>query len=156
MLQLCYASTRIEAEQDLLADLSDILAVARKFNLSQQIVGVLYYAEGYFFQCLEGDAKLLNALFQKISQDPRHHNVFRFPDREIETSHFQAWSMKYVHKHSEIANLFHTLGLENFQPHQLESQHLAKFLKILYSVDENHKQLVSSQGYKKRGYLPYF
>lgn len=39
MLQLCYASERIESEQELLQDLSDILATARKFNLQHQIHG---------------------------------------------------------------------------------------------------------------------
>ncbi len=34
MLQLCYASERIESEQELLQDLSDILATARKFQSS--------------------------------------------------------------------------------------------------------------------------
>lgn len=48
MLQLCYASTRVETEQDLLQDLSDILAIARKFNYEHQIYGALYYAHGKF------------------------------------------------------------------------------------------------------------
>ncbi len=53
MLQLCYASERIESEQELLQDLSDILATARKFNLQHQIHGVLYYSHGKFSSALK-------------------------------------------------------------------------------------------------------
>lgn len=156
MLQLCYASTRSDTQNDLLDDLSNILAVARKFNKDQNIVGALYYAEGYFFQCLEGEPDAVNALFDSISRDRRHHEVLRFTDREIDKPSFSQWSMKYVHKHSEIASLFSRLGFAQFVPHQLEKGHLNEFLDLLYKVDENQAGLVSPQGYKQRGYVPYF
>ena len=57
ILQLCYASERIESEQELLQDLSDILATARKFNLQQQIHGVLYYSMASFSSALKVSLK---------------------------------------------------------------------------------------------------
>lgn len=156
MLQLCYASTRIETEQDLLQDLSDILAIARKFNYEHQIYGALYYAHGKFFQCLQGEPEIVEQLFQSISKDRRHQQVYRFADTTVEAPSFAEWSMKYVHKHSEIASFFSKLGHSTFQPHYLNQQNLEGLLEILYRVDENHQQLVSPQGYKQRGYVPYF
>ncbi|KGT47153.1 BLUF domain-containing protein [Acinetobacter sp. HR7] len=156
MLQLCYVSERIETEQDLLQDLSDILATARKFNHEHQIYGVLYYAQGKFFQCLQGEPEIVEQLFQSISKDRRHHQVYRFADTTVEKPRFAEWSMKYVHKHSEIAAYFSSLGHSTFLPHELNQDDLNGLLDLLYQVDENHQQLVSPQGYKQRGYVPYF
>ena len=78
MMQLCYASTRQENQKDLLEDLSDILVSARNFNQAHAIYGVLYYAEGRFFQCLEAEAEILEKVYAKIASDPRHTNLIRF------------------------------------------------------------------------------
>ncbi|WP_216937871.1 MULTISPECIES: BLUF domain-containing protein [unclassified Acinetobacter] len=156
MLQLCYASERIESEQDLLQELSDILTTARNFNQQHQIHDVLYYSHGKFFQCLEGQAEVVENLFQSISRDARHHKILRFKDTIVEQSHFSKWSMKYVHKHSEISSLFSRLGWAQFEPHALQPLQLAEFLKILYRLEENQASLASPKGYKQRGYIPYF
>lgn len=157
MLQLCYASRRVESSNDLLKDLSDILATARQFNSEQDIVGVLYYAEGYFFQCLEGRENVVEELFNRILLDHRHERVYRFPDRHIQHAHFADWSMKYVHKHSEIASLFKRHGFSQFRPDQMSDEQLQEMLKILFKVDENYTNFMSPKmGYKQRGYVPYF
>ncbi|MGE8539103.1 MAG: BLUF domain-containing protein [Acinetobacter sp.] len=156
LLQLCYASERTESEQDLLQELSDILAMARNFNQQHQIYGVLYYAHGKFFQCLEGQAEVVEKLFQSISRDTRHHQILRFEDALVEQPHFSEWSMKYVHKHSEISSLFSRLGWTQFEPHALQRSGIAELLKILYRLEENQASLALAQGYKQRGYIPYF
>lgn len=156
MLQLCYASERIESEQELLQELSDILATARNFNQQHQIHGVLYYSHGKFFQCLEGQTEIVESLFLRISRDARHHNVLRFEDAIVEQSHFSEWSMKYVHKHSEISSLFSRLGFKQFEPHALQQSGISEFLKVLYRLEENQASLASPKGYKQRGYVPYF
>ena len=156
MLQLCYASERIESEQELLQELSDILATARNFNQQHQFHGVLYYSHGKFFQCLEGQTEIVESLFQRISRDARHHNVLRFEDAIVEQSHFSEWSMKYVHKHSEISSLFSRLGFKQFEPHALQQSGISEFLKVLYRLEENQASLASPKGYKQRGYVPYF
>ena len=157
MLQLCYASRRVESGNDLLQDLSEILATARQFNSEQYIVGVLYYAEGYFFQCLEGRTEVVEALFNRILLEPRHERIYRFPDRIIQQAHFAEWSMKYVQKHSEIASLFQKNGFAHFRPDQLNDEQLQDMLRILFRVEENQTELMSPKtGYKQRGYVPYF
>ena len=135
ILQLCYASERIESEQELLQDLSDILATARKFNLQHQIHGVLYYSHGKFFQCLEGQAEVVESLFQSICQDPRHHNILRFADAMVEQSHFSQWSMKYVRRNSQIQQYFQSKGYENFQPLDLKDEEISDLLALLYETN---------------------
>lgn len=156
MLQLCYASRRVDIGHDLLQDLSQILSSARRFNQQNSVVGVLYYAEGYFFQCLEGEADVVEETFAHIVNDNRHEHIHRFADQQINVPHFAEWSMKYVHQHSEIASMFKRNGLPRFQPHQLNDEQLQQFLKILFRVQENQDKLASPKtGYKQRGYVPY-
>ena len=52
MHKFCYASESTSEKQHLLEDLTAILSEARNFNYKHQISGVLYFAQGYFFQYL--------------------------------------------------------------------------------------------------------
>ena len=70
MIQLCYASRTTSPEYQILNDLRDILSEARNFNSKHAIHGVLYFADGYFFQCLEGDEVAVKHLFEKLT--PHH------------------------------------------------------------------------------------
>jgi len=156
LTQLCYASSRVESGNDLLQDLSDILATARSFNQAHDIYGVLYYAEGIYFQCLEGEKDQLESLFSKISQDPRHQEIQRFPDHRIEQIHFKKWSMKYVTEHGKISKLFKAIGLEKFQPHRLNVEQMSKFLHLLLKTEETQHEVQTRAGLTKRGYQNYF
>ena len=71
---------------------------------------------------------MVENLFQSICRDPRHHQVLRFQDATVERPHFSEWSMKYVHKHSEISSLFSRFGLGQFEPHALQQEQLSGFL----------------------------
>ena len=75
MYQLCYASQAKSNADNLLQDLRDILSEARDFNVRHQIKGVLCYADGIFFQCLEGEQDTVLGLLDKIRFDQRHHAV---------------------------------------------------------------------------------
>ncbi|HAD70100.1 MAG TPA: blue light sensor protein, partial [Acinetobacter radioresistens] len=55
MIQLCYASKTTSPSDYLLMDLREILSEAQSFNALNSINGVLFYADQYFFQCLEGE-----------------------------------------------------------------------------------------------------
>lgn len=161
LIQLCYASRRVERQSDLLEDLSDILAQARAFNEAHQIFGVLYYAEGKYFQCLEGDQANLEALFSSICKDPRHSDVVRFEDRAIEHIHFARWSMKYVNQHGKIHKFFEKQGLDAFLPEQLDTTTMYTFLDVLLKVSEaDEKSINQKDGRKKglnhRGYQNFF
>ena len=156
LIRLCYASTRIEHQNDLLQDFSDILTTARQFNAAQHIYGVLYYAEGHFFQCLEGEQQQLEQLFERIQQDPRHRDVFRFPDQILEHILFSEWSMKYVHKHSQISSLFKKLGFDVFLPHRLDEKTVQQFLALLLDLEQTILPEKSQRGYKNRGYSNFF
>lgn len=134
LIRLCYASTRVERETNLLEDLSDILSTARQFNQEHQIYGVLYYAEGTFFQCLEGHKTVLEALYERILNDPRHEKVQRFSDQSLEQLCFSKWSMKYVNDFTKISRFFAKLGLDKFQPNQLDERQIQDFVSLLLKI----------------------
>lgn len=156
MIQLCYASTRVEQQFDLIQDLSDILVRARSFNTEKNIFGVLYYAEGRFFQCLQGEQAALEQLFQHIMQDMRHRDIVRYPDQTIDQIDFSKWSMKYVNRHSEIASLFQRFGHSSFQPNLLNTEQIQAFLTTLLRLENVEQPVKLDSGYKNRGYQHYF
>ncbi|MCL6249258.1 BLUF domain-containing protein [Acinetobacter sp. ANC 4945] len=156
MIQLCYASTRVEQQFDLIQDLSDILVRARSFNTEKRIFGVLYYAEGRFFQCLQGEQAALEQLFQHITQDTRHQDIVRYPDQSIDQIDFSKWSMKYVNRHSEIASLFQRFGHSSFQPDLLNTEQIQAFLTTLLRLENVEQPVKLDSGYKNRGYQHYF
>lgn len=159
LIQLCYASRRVEHQNDLLQDLSDILAQARSFNEAHQIYGVLYYAEGIYFQCLEGEQAQLEALFASIRKDPRHTEIHRFQDHMIDQVHFSRWSMKYVNQHGKVRQFFDKQGLNAFLPHELNAVSIQSFLELLLKLndaDEKDQKVQVKKGLNHRGYQNFF
>lgn len=144
MIRLCYASTRVENDTNLIEDLSNILTTARRFNQDHHIFGVLYYAEGQFFQCLEGEKSILDALYENILHDQRHTNLFRFSDQLLEQIYFSKWSMKYVKDNTKISRFFAKLGSKKFQPCQLNDVTIQDFIHLLLKIDH------TEPGYKTK------
>ncbi|MEG0482592.1 MAG: BLUF domain-containing protein [Acinetobacter sp.] len=137
MIQLCYASRTTSPEYQILNDLRDILSEARNFNSKHAIHGVLYFADGYFFQCLEGDEVAVKHLFEKLIRDPRHQQIKLFKTNAVvEDGHFSQWSMKYVRRNSQIQQYFQNKGSGNFQPLDLKDQEIPDLLNLLYEIDQ--------------------
>ncbi|GAB3041107.1 BLUF domain-containing protein [Acinetobacter apis] len=160
LIRLCYASNRID-HQDLLKDLSDLLATSIRRNRANNVCGVLYYARGSFFQCLEGEKADVEKLFNCISQDTRHTNVKILSQETILETTFHDWSMKYVQEKKEIDLFFKERNYPFFQPTELKEYEVDGLLKILLTKensvinksDEDNQQQ-SPKGYR-RGYSGY-
>ena len=76
-------------------DLVDLLVVSRRNNISLNISGMLLYRNGEFIQALEGDKILVENLFEKISNDPRHKEILVLSRKEIPERVFESWSMGF-------------------------------------------------------------
>lgn len=153
-IQLCYASVRSPESDDLLQDLNDILTVARDFNAKNDICGVLYYADGSFFQCLQGSKDCVEQLYQRICEDKRHHEIIGFKICEISETKFKDWSMKYVQRNSNITKFFKDLSFNSFSPSALDETTLPVFLKHLFEADQT--PVKSRVGMNNRGVNKYF
>ena len=134
--QICYASEATSLNEQLMTDLREILTRAMHFNYVNKIQGVLYYADRYFFQCLEGEKTEILKLLEAIRLDPRHHNLQILEQKDIEHMNFKDWSMKFVRKRSEVKAFFAEMASDRFNPYLLDTKSLASFLLILKDSEE--------------------
>ncbi|ASM76347.1 blue-light sensor BLUF [Vitreoscilla filiformis] len=94
LVRLLYASraaVQLDAEE-----LGTILRQARQHNPAQGITGALCFSDGTFLQLIEGGRSAVNALFQRISRDPRHTDVLLLHYTEISERRFANWTMGQV------------------------------------------------------------
>ena len=68
---------------------------SRQNNGQVDITGILLFDSGAFFQVLEGEESLVEALYKKIEADPRHSRVTKLIAEPIEERAFGQWSMGY-------------------------------------------------------------
>ncbi|MFN3580749.1 MAG: BLUF domain-containing protein, partial [Pseudomonas sp.] len=73
-----------------------ILSVSRSNNRKNGLVGMLYYGDGCFFQCLEGETSKVQALYKTLLKDSRHTDLKILASEQIKRLSFPDWSMKYV------------------------------------------------------------
>lgn len=94
LVHLIYSSA--STDKDLSeVELTTILNQSRENNEKKDISGILLYEDGSFFQVLEGERHLVDALYEKICKDKRHQNVTKIIEEEIEEKSFGDWSMGY-------------------------------------------------------------
>jgi Sensors of blue-light using FAD len=85
------ASTPMQQE-----DLEDILERAQVNNARTGITGALVYVDGCFLQVLEGDAKTVRGLMERICADLRHETVAVLQAQTVDEAAFANWKMAYV------------------------------------------------------------
>ncbi|HEX8956949.1 MAG TPA: BLUF domain-containing protein [Burkholderiaceae bacterium] len=108
-----------------------ILAKSRVNNRENGLVGVLYFGDGCFFQCLEGDAAAVDALYKKLEADKRHADLKLLIRDKIARPTFSEWSMKYVPSEKEVWNLLREEKLNAFDPYKLSEQGIQRLLALL-------------------------
>ncbi len=91
-LMYCSRTAEILPQEALTA----IVSKSRTNNPSRGVTGVLCYSGRIFLQVLEGGRFEINALYNKISTDNRHHDVMLLSYEEIEERRFSHWSMGQV------------------------------------------------------------
>ncbi len=78
-------------------DIADIIKSATKYNIENELTGILLYRGGIFLQLLEGDEMAIKSLFEtKIKTDNRHSNIVEFFYIPAETRLFNKWSMAFL------------------------------------------------------------
>jgi hypothetical protein len=86
-----YASTAAPAfARD---DFPALLQRAREKNARLSVTGMLLCTSDSFFQVLEGEDAVVDALYAQIEKDPRHCNVTRIIQEPIARRDFADWSM---------------------------------------------------------------
>lgn len=110
---------------------AQILSKSRSNNRTKQIVGALYYGNGYFYQCLEGDEKELLALYEVLKTDPRHSNLHIISMKRIIERSFGEWEMKFVPAEQEVQKLINSSGMKAFDPYRFDTNMNKQMLQLL-------------------------
>lgn len=131
-IRLTYASTTTSKPSTIREDLVAILTEAQHHNFNHQINGVLFYGNDYFFQCIEGEKRHVDALYEKLLKDPRHKHVLLLSYKPISKPRFITWNMKYVLQEPAILEFFSSNQWPRFNPYALDDDLIEPFLNILY------------------------
>ena len=94
MIQIVYVSAACEPFSA--NALSTLLRNARARNQMYEVTGMLLYHDRSFLQVLEGDAKYVDATFERIGKDPRHRNTRVLHRGPIHSREFPDWSMAFI------------------------------------------------------------
>lgn len=133
LTRLIYASTAaIAVEPDMI---QDILKSARRFNLSNDITGMLCEGSGKFIQYLEGDRAAINKLYAKLMLDWRHKDLIILDHAEIEERSYKDWSMGFVSiRNDDVLKLLEkSTQMRNFIPEDLNAWQANSLINTLKS-----------------------
>ena len=90
-----------------------ILLKSRTNNEKNGLVGVLYFGDNNFFQCLEGEESAVETLYAKLLLDPRHKDLKIIIKKSIGALTFKNWSMKHVPLERKMLSLLQAAVIKN-------------------------------------------
>jgi len=117
-------------------EVARILMQSRRNNARRDVGGVLYYGDGNFFQCLEGEPSVIEKVFGKIIGDSRHKEVRVLSRRKVPNRNFASWSMKYVPAQEGIRRMLKNNGFSSFDPYKFNDAMIDQMMGILSGADD--------------------
>ena len=150
LLQVIYISRSTFESSELVnkiePNVSRILAKSRVNNRKNGLVGVLYFGDGVFFQCLEGDEDAVNTLLTKLEADKRHKDLKVISRKYIDQLSFGEWTMKFAPLDEQIKAFLKENEFQSFDPYLFSGEVINKFLKqLLNAYDPTIELNVPSQ-----------
>ncbi|WBS00379.1 BLUF domain-containing protein [Pseudoduganella sp. SL102] len=89
--------------------LAALWAQAKANNARIDVTGSLFYNGGWFMQVLEGPAPTLATLYDKISKDPRHHDLRLLYNEPAAFRTFVRWTMNMTNLEERQADKYQEL-----------------------------------------------
>lgn len=91
---ICYISdSRINKS---ITDFNELIFKAKSNNAKNNITGILVYKNNNFLQVFEGYPETVDAIFDKISMDQRHQNIFKIIDTSIDDRIFEEYKFGFT------------------------------------------------------------
>lgn len=138
LLQIIYISRSTFDSPELVnkiePNVARILAKSRANNRKNGLVGVLYFGDGVFFQCLEGEEEAVNTLLAKLEVDHRHKDLKVISKKYIEQLSFGDWAMKFAPLDEQITQFLKENGFQSFDPYLFSGEIINKFLNLLFNA----------------------
>lgn len=140
LLQVIYISRStfeaLDANNKIEPNVARILAKSRTNNRLNGLVGVLYFGDGVFFQCLEGEEAAVNTLLAKLNADTRHKDLKVISRKYIDQLSFGDWAMKFAPLDEKIQQFLKENNYQSFDPYQFSGEIINKFLNLLFNANE--------------------
>ena len=70
---------------------NQIFNKSNDYNKSKEITGILLYNQRSFFQLIEGEKKVIENLYEKITEDSRHQEIIKFLEKPIHRPSFDGY-----------------------------------------------------------------
>lgn len=141
------ASTEIEP------NVARILAKSRINNRKNGLVGVLYFGDGCFFQCLEGESSAIDTLYAKLQNDPRHKDLKLLSRKSINKLSFVDWAMKYVPLESQMNQLLKQHGFQSFDPYKFSTEMVRQVMLLLHANQQTDDDTEDGPQFNQRSRL---
>jgi len=93
-------------EREVRGRMDAIVAAAQRSNTANGLTGALLFTDGLFIQALEGEARALEATFERICRDLRHRRVVLHEFSGAPGRVFAGWDMTAVPGAPGAAGLF--------------------------------------------------
>jgi len=125
------------SDEQVAAEINQILAVSRTNNEKVGVTGALMFNSGYFAQVLEGSQGAIEATFERIQRDERHGEVTLLEFAPVEGRGFSNWSMAFVGSSAaENARFGDLAASTGFDPNRLSGEALFRRIRdVLVSED---------------------
>ncbi|MDI9244835.1 BLUF domain-containing protein [Marinobacter sp. CHS3-4] len=140
LIRLAYASEATfreqPVEQGVEPNVARILMTSRRNNARREIVGGLYYGDGFFFQYLEGEENAVNELYDRIAKDDRHRSISTLVHEPLSSRSFSNWSMKYVPLSSDVRKLLEKHDMTSFQPLSFNRELCEEMIDLIRASSE--------------------
>lgn len=141
LIQIIYISRStfapVEAFEGIEPNVARILSKSRANNRKNGLVGVLYFGDGCFFQCLEGEEAAIDALYTKLEQDTRHKDLKLLSRKVVAQRSFADWAMKYVPIDNAMQQLLKMQGHTSFNPYAFDAETTHKVMRLLQIATES-------------------
>ncbi len=138
LIQVVYISrstfVRSENFKGIEPSVGRILLKSRTNNRRINVTGVLYFGDGCFFQCLEGEPASVDELLLKLEKDSRHHDITVLSRKLIKTRSFGDWEMKFVAIEESMTKLLESRGFQRFDPYRFDGPMVESVLNLLGSA----------------------
>ena len=136
LLQIIYISRStfeaLDANNKIEPNIARILAKSRVNNRINGLVGVLYFGDGVFFQCLEGEEAAIKNLMIKLKADTRHKDLKIISKKTINQLTFGDWAMKFAPLDAQIQQFLKDNHFQKFDPYQFSGETIIQFLNLLF------------------------
>lgn len=144
LIQIIYISRSTFESTELVngiePNVARILMKSRTNNKERGLVGVLYFGDGCFFQCLEGEEEAVDRLYATLLKDERHKDLELLSRKPIEALSFSDWAMKYVPLESKMMALLKANGHDSFNPYIFNQSMTDSVLQLLHSTTDDTVQ----------------